>query len=139
MAKAYDIARLWAEQAPKGPRVAGNFWRDERRAGHYGTCIARLVEAPGGKLVALVLDSHWGTGTAMMINACDDYARKAGRPAFRVLSFDEEPDHNRNLAYFEKQARDCEAKIARARSRNWQADADRFRAQAQAYREAFGL
>lgn len=138
-----DIARLWAEQAPKGPCTAGNFWRNkpggirENVAGHHGTGIARLVKAPSGETIALVMDSHWGNGTAAFINCCDHEAKKAGFTTFRVPY--NTPDHGKNLLWFEKQALDCEAKIPKAKTVDWQAKADAIRQEAQRYRQTFGI
>lgn len=139
MASYSDIAHLWATQAEKGPRKAGNFWRDGVKAGHYGTCVARLVESPAGT-VALIMNNHWGTGTAAFINQCAAEARKANIPTFLIDIASNEPGaHAKNLQRFERDALDCEAKIATARSRNWQEDADRIRAEARRYMETFGL
>lgn len=139
MASAEDIARLWAEQAPKGPKVAGNFWREDRECGHYRSCIARIVEGASGKLVALIWESHWGTGTAMMINLCESHAKKAGLKAFRVPSIEKAPTHEKNLAYFDSLIADCEAKIARARTVDWKAEANRYRKIKRAYKKTFGI
>ncbi|TIW21325.1 MAG: hypothetical protein E5V63_29630 [Mesorhizobium sp.] len=134
-----DIATLWATQATKGPKKAGNFWRKDREAGHWYTCIARIVDSPSGP-VALILKGHWGTGTAAFINQCDDAAKKAGIPAFKTLEqYANEKAHTANLEYFEAEALACEAKIPRARSVDWQAAADRWRETARLYRQAFKL
>lgn len=134
-----DIATLWATQAPKGPKKAGNFWRKDREAGHHGTCIARIVNAPGGP-VALVLHGHWGNGTAAFINQCYDAAKKADILAFKVCERRaDEKAHAANLDYFEAEALACEAKIPSARSVDWQAAADRWRDTARRYRQAFKI
>jgi len=138
MAKAEQIAELWATQAAKGPKRAGNFWRDGVRAGHHTSCVAHLLPGVAGELVALIWASHWGTGTAMFLNQCEGAAKRAGLRAFRVPGVTAN-DHGGNLAFFEKKARECEAKIARARSVDWQSEADRFRDQAAIYRQTFGL
>lgn len=123
-----DIAALWATQAPKGPKKAGNFWRKGREA-----------DAPGGPL-ALILNSHWGTGTAAFINQCFDAATKAGLPVFKVPErHANKQAHAANLRYFEAEALACEAKIPRARSVDWQAAADKWRDTARRYRQAFNL
>jgi len=137
MASAEDIARLWAEQAPKGPRKAGNFWRDGVEAGHWGTCVARMVESPHGP-VALIMNGHYGTGTAMFINLCHSKARKAWETTFRVHIPSIEA-HAKNVQWFERRALECEAKIAKAKSVDWQAKADAIRAEANRYRKAFDL
>lgn len=143
MASAEDIARLWAEQAEKGPRVAGNFWRGKkypREAGHHRSCTARIVDGKEGTSVALIWNNGGGTGTAMFLNLCEGKARKAGLQTFRVPHIDGTSEgHAKNLAWFEARAVDCEARIVTARSRDWQADADRFRATAAEYRAAFNL
>lgn len=134
-----EIARLWATQAPKGPRKAGTFRREDRKAIHWGTVIGRIVDGPRGP-VALVLNSHWGTATAAFINCCHAEAKKAGMPAFKVPERTaDEKAHAANLAYYEAQAIDCETRIARARSVDWQAAADRWRETARQYQETFNL
>lgn len=144
MAKAEDIARLWAEQAPKGATVAGNFWRDKilRTAGHYGSRLAAILDLPNEAQVAMVKINHWGTGTAMFLNLCAHHAERGGLPTFRVPHIMPKADnleHAANLAYFEKEALACEEKIARAKTVDWQAKADAIRAEAQRYRKTFNL
>lgn len=138
MASAEQIAELWATQAPKGPKRAGNFWRDGVRAGHHASCVAQLLPGANGELVALIWDSHWGNGTAMFLNLCGGKAKAAGITAFRVPGVTAK-DHAGNLAFFEAKAQECEAKIPRAKSIDWQAHADRFREQAALYRATFGI
>jgi len=138
MAKAEQIAELWATQAAKGPKRAGNFWRDGVRAGHHASCVANLIPGATGELVALIWDSHWGNGTAMFLNQCHGEAKNAGIQAFRV-PFITAKEHAGNLAFFEAKARECEAKMTRAKSVDWQSHADRFRQTAELYRSTFGL
>lgn len=138
MASAEQIAELWATQAPKGPKRAGNFWRDGVRAGHYGSCVANLIIGATGEFVALIWDSHWGKGTAAFLNRCQGAAKNAGIITFRVPSITAK-DHDINLAFFENKAKECEAKIARAKSVDWQAQADQFRERAALYRATFGI
>ncbi len=138
MAKAEQIAALWATQATKGPKRAGNFWRDGVRAGHHASCVASLIPGANGELVALIWNAHWGKGTAMFLNLCEGKAKTAGIPAFRVPGVTTN-DHAGNLAFFEAKAKECEAKIPRAKSVDWQSHADRFRKTATLYRQTFGL
>lgn len=139
MTRYTDIARLWAEQAPKGPKVAGNFWRAEREAGHHRSCVARLIEAPNKKLVALIWDSHWGTGTAAMLNSCEAEAVKAGYQIFRVPDISEKPNHIENLSWYLAKVKECEGKIANARTVDWRAEAERFREKSLLYIKTFKL
>lgn len=138
MATYEQIANLWAEQVPKGPKKAGNFWRDGVKAGHWGSCVAQLIPGADGKPVALVWDSHWGNGTAAFLNSLQGAAKRAGLRVFRVPAITDK-DHVKNLEFFEAQAKECEAKIARARSVDWQAKADWFRQESAAYAAAFGI
>lgn len=137
MAGYTDIARLWVEQAPKGPRKAGTFWRDGAMAGHWSSCIARFVDSPVGKVV-LISENHWGTYTAAFINQCADMARKAGYVTF-IVTKPSTDAHEANLKEFERQALACEAKIAKAKSVDWQAKADAIRAERDRYAKTFGL
>lgn len=138
MASYSQIAELWAAQAPKGPKKAGNFWRDGTNAGHYGSCVAKLLPGVDGRTVALIWDSHWGNGTAAFLNSCQGAAKVVGIITFRVPGVTEQ-DHGNNLAFLEMKARECEAKIARAKSVDWQSHADRYREIAAEYRAAFGV
>lgn len=135
MATFEKVAERWASDDGKHLTAASMKYRG-RKGFSWGTLVAHIVDSPVGP-VALVTSDRYSDSTSRASNCFAGAARKASLPLFAVPEL--APDHAANLAYFEERARECEAKIAKARAVDWQAEADRHRANATAYRAAFGL
>lgn len=136
MAKFEDVARRWASD--DGKKLKASSMRYRGRDGiSWGALVARLVNSPAGP-VALITSWRYSDSTSRATNLFASEARKAGYPVFIVPELNT-AKHAENLEYFESQAKECEERIANARSRDWQAEADRFRAIAGDYRKAFDI
>lgn len=136
MATFEDVGRRWASDDGKKLKAASMSYH--RRDGFsWGTLVARLVESPQG-LVALITSDRWSDSTSRATGEFWSGAKRAGLPVFNVPHLDI-AKHAENLNHFELEAKQCEERIPRARSRDWQAEADKARATAALYRKTFGL
>jgi hypothetical protein len=138
MATFEKVAERWASDDGKHLKAASMSYRG-RKGFSWGTLVAHIVDSTAGP-VALVTSDRFSDSTSRASNCFAGAARNVAMLVFAVPNLNAgQSDHHANLTYFEAEAIKCEEKIAKARTVNWQAEADRYRANAKAYRAAFGI